>query len=59
MGVLLVAFVAVQILVPKTATIPPRIFKQRSIVAACWATICVGASQYIYGRKATHSDVIT
>ncbi|GME34335.1 mfs aflatoxin efflux [Neofusicoccum parvum] len=47
-GVLLVAFTAVQILLPETATIPPRIFKQRSIVAGCWATVCVGSSQYIY-----------
>ena len=52
-GVLLVAFVAVQIFLPKTATIPARIFKQRSIVAASWATICVGSSQYIYGKKIT------
>ncbi|KAK9358832.1 major facilitator superfamily domain-containing protein [Lipomyces starkeyi] len=48
MAVLLVAFVAVQILLPKTATIPPRIFKQRSIVAGFWATFCVVSSQYIY-----------
>ncbi|KAK1147582.1 hypothetical protein N8T08_000924 [Aspergillus melleus] len=48
MGALAIAFIAVQILLPKTATIPPRIFKQRSIVAGCWTTICVGASSYIY-----------
>ncbi|KZF24112.1 putative MFS aflatoxin efflux pump [Xylona heveae TC161] len=47
-GVLLGAFVAAQIFLPKTAMIPPRIFKQRSIVAGCWATLCVGSSQYIY-----------
>lgn len=51
MSVLLVAFVAVQVLFPKTATIPPRIFKQRSVVAGFWVTFCVGASQYIYGKK--------
>ncbi|KAF2247564.1 putative MFS aflatoxin efflux pump [Trematosphaeria pertusa] len=48
MGVLGIAFVAVQILLPGTATIPPRIFKQRSIAAGCWATTCIGASMYIY-----------
>lgn len=47
---LLVTFVAVQILFPATATIPPRIFKQRSIVAGSWSTICVGSSQYIYSQ---------
>lgn len=46
-GVLFMAFVAVQILRPKTATIPPRIFCQRSILAGFWATICVGASMMI------------
>ncbi|KAH8435300.1 MDR family MFS transporter [Aspergillus melleus] len=48
MGALAIGFIAVQILLPETATMPPRICKQRSIVAGCWATICVGASSYIY-----------
>ncbi|MCJ1314764.1 hypothetical protein MMC15_000076 [Xylographa vitiligo] len=48
MAVLLVAFVAIQILLPKTATIPPRIFKQRSIVGGFWATLCIGSSSYIF-----------
>lgn len=46
-GLLLVAFVAVQILRPDTATIPPRIFCQRSIVAGFLATLCIGASMMI------------
>ena len=50
MSVLLAAFVAVQILLPRTATIPPRIVKQRSIIAGFWATLCIGASQYIIGK---------
>lgn len=54
-GVLLVAFAAIQVLLPKTATIPPRIFKQRSIAAGCWATICIGASQYIFGTHTTRT----
>ena len=51
MGVLAIVFVAVQIFLPKTATLPPRLFKHRSIVAGCWATICIGSSQYIIGKN--------
>ncbi|KAF7553509.1 hypothetical protein G7046_g7087 [Stylonectria norvegica] len=47
-GILLSVFVAAQILLPKTATIPPRIVKQRSVSAALWATLCIGASQCIF-----------
>lgn len=47
-GVLLVAFVLVQIFRPDTATIPPRIFTQRSIMAGFWATFTVGASMMIF-----------
>ncbi|GIK00865.1 hypothetical protein Aspvir_004894 [Aspergillus viridinutans] len=39
MGVLLLGFVAVQILLTRTATIPPRIFRRRSIFAGAWATL--------------------
>lgn len=53
MSVLLVGFVAVQILFPETAMIPPRILKsQRSAIAGLWSTTCIGASQYIYGKTA-------
>jgi hypothetical protein len=51
MGVLLLGFVAVQILLARTATIPLRIFRRRSIFAGVWATICIGASQYIFSRN--------
>ncbi|KAL1895631.1 hypothetical protein Sste5346_005100 [Sporothrix stenoceras] len=47
-GVLLLSFVAVQVWKADTATIPPRIFHSRSVVAAVWSTINVGCSQYIY-----------
>lgn len=47
-GVLSIAFVVVQILRPETATIPPRIFKQRSIIAGVWATFCIGAGMMIF-----------
>ena len=52
MGVLLIAFVAVQILVPKTATLPVRIFSQRSIISGFWQTLCVGSGNYIFGTQA-------
>lgn len=50
MAVLLTGFVAIQILRPETAVIPPRVFKQRSIAAGAWASLCIGASQYVYSE---------
>jgi MFS family permease len=56
MVVLLIAFVAVQVFLPKTAMIPPRIFKnQRSVAFGLWSTLCVGCSQYIYGKIKSQS----
>lgn len=46
-GCLLIGFVAVQVLKPKTATIAPRIFCQRSIMAGFGATFCIGSSMMI------------
>ncbi|PYH40861.1 putative MFS aflatoxin efflux pump [Aspergillus saccharolyticus JOP 1030-1] len=48
MGVLLPAFVAVQIFLPKTATLPVRILAQRSILSGFWQTLCVGSGNYIF-----------
>ncbi|KAK6502401.1 hypothetical protein TWF506_002982 [Arthrobotrys conoides] len=48
MSVLLAGFAAVQVLIPKTATLPIRIFKQRSVVSGFWQTLCIGSSMYIY-----------
>ncbi|EXK23832.1 hypothetical protein FOMG_19412 [Fusarium oxysporum f. sp. melonis 26406] len=45
---LLVAFVAVQILKPDTATVPPRIFVQRSILAGFYSTLCIGSQMMIF-----------
>lgn len=42
--VLLICFVAVQIAWPKTATVPPRIFVQRSIMTASFAMFAAGAA---------------
>ncbi|OAA58988.1 Major facilitator superfamily domain, general substrate transporter [Niveomyces insectorum RCEF 264] len=47
-GVLLLGFVAWQALRPKTATVPPRIFLQRSILAGVLATLCIGAHMMIF-----------
>lgn len=47
-GVLLITFVVVQIYKPDTATVPPRIFKQRSIIAGSWATLCIGSQMMIF-----------
>jgi len=38
----------VQIYKPDTATVPPRIFNQRSIIAGSWATLCIGAQMMIF-----------
>lgn len=46
-GVLTICFILVQIFRPETATIPPRIFAQRSILAGFCATFTVGASMMI------------
>ncbi|KAI0398288.1 putative MFS aflatoxin efflux pump [Xylariaceae sp. FL0594] len=43
-----IVFILVQAFLPKTATIPPRIFKQRSIVAGFWTTICLGSQMMIF-----------
>lgn len=49
-GLLFSGFVLVQIFLPKTATIPPRIFKQRSIIAGFFSTICMGSQLTIFGN---------
>ncbi|OJK01893.1 hypothetical protein ASPACDRAFT_58301 [Aspergillus aculeatus ATCC 16872] len=47
-GVLLLSFIAAQIFLPKTATLPVRIFSQRSIISGFWQTLCVGSGNYIF-----------
>ncbi|KAJ7163944.1 putative efflux pump antibiotic resistance protein [Mycena crocata] len=46
-GVLIIVFIGVQIWKQDAATVPPRIFKQRSIWAASWYAVCMGASFFI------------
>ncbi|KAI1323785.1 putative MFS aflatoxin efflux pump [Xylariaceae sp. FL0255] len=47
-GVLLIAFVIVQRLMPRTATVPGRIFKQRSIYSGSWAIFFIGAQMNVF-----------
>ncbi|KAL2137144.1 hypothetical protein VTI74DRAFT_8776 [Chaetomium olivicolor] len=46
-GVLLIAFGLVQAL-SKTATLPPRLVKQRNVISALWATLCISSAMYIF-----------
>ncbi|TGJ87914.1 hypothetical protein E0Z10_g800 [Xylaria hypoxylon] len=43
-----IIFILVQAFMPKTATIPPRIFKQRSILAGFFSTIVLGSQLMIF-----------
>ncbi|KAF1952288.1 MFS general substrate transporter [Byssothecium circinans] len=45
---LLIAFCAVQVLMPEQAVLPPRVAFQRSIASGFWTSICVGAHQTIF-----------
>ncbi|KAK6218600.1 hypothetical protein QIS74_06480 [Colletotrichum tabaci] len=47
-GIFFSGFILVQTFLPKTATIPPRIFKQRSIIAGFFSTICMGSQLTIF-----------
>ena len=42
-GVLIIAFVAIQFWRQESATVPPRILKQRSMWSASWFAFCLGA----------------
>ncbi|KAL8703943.1 MAG: hypothetical protein Q9201_002893 [Fulgogasparrea decipioides] len=46
-GILVVGFIIVQFRQGDNATIPIRIFKQRSIAAAAWFTFCLGGSFFV------------
>ncbi|KAJ6615532.1 major facilitator superfamily domain-containing protein [Mycena sp. CBHHK59/15] len=46
-GVLISGFIAIQIWKQEDATVPPRILKQRSILAGSWFALCLGASFFI------------
>jgi len=46
--VLLIAFVLIQCWKPDQATVPPRIFMQRSIASGFWVSCCAGAHQTLF-----------
>lgn len=45
---LLICFCLVQVYTPKTATLPPRILKKRSVVAAVWCCLCNGSAMLLF-----------
>ncbi|KAI1139874.1 MFS general substrate transporter [Hypoxylon sp. FL0543] len=47
-GVLMLGFVLVQIFLPSTATMPPRIFMQRSVLAGFFSALCIGAHSMLF-----------
>ncbi|KAF5343449.1 hypothetical protein D9758_011826 [Tetrapyrgos nigripes] len=46
-GVLIIAFIVIQIWKQDDATVPPRIFKQRSILASASFAFCLGAGFFV------------
>lgn len=48
---LLIAFVFIQVWKPEQATLPPRIFLQRSIASGFWASCCLGAHTILFGKS--------
>ncbi|KAI9697587.1 MAG: hypothetical protein M1836_004537 [Candelina mexicana] len=44
---LLIAFVAIQLWKQETATVPPRILKQRSIAFGSWFAFCLGGAFFV------------
>ncbi|KAJ7683602.1 major facilitator superfamily domain-containing protein [Mycena rosella] len=47
-GVLISTFIGIQIWKQDLATVPPRILKQRSIMAGAWFSLCLGSSFFIF-----------
>ena len=45
------AFVVVQVVYPETATVPPRIARNRSIAAGFWVSLMVGSSIMVFGSS--------
>lgn len=48
----LIAFVLIQVWKPEQATLPPRVFLQRSIASGFWASCCFGAHMIVFGESA-------
>jgi MFS family permease len=47
-GILTLVFAAIQFWKGDNATIPPRIIKQRTMAAAAWFALCLGAAFFIF-----------
>ena len=47
-GILIILFVAVQFWKGETATVPPRIMNQRSMLGAAWFAICLGGAFFLF-----------
>lgn len=47
-GVLLIIFIIIQIWKQETATVPPRIFKNRSILSGMWFSGCLGGTMMVF-----------
>jgi glycerol uptake facilitator-like aquaporin len=47
-GVFSAVFIAVQFWKGENATVPPRIMKQRSMAAAAWFSLCLGAGFFTF-----------
>ncbi|KAJ7234191.1 major facilitator superfamily domain-containing protein [Mycena haematopus] len=47
-GVFIVAFIVIQVWKQESATVPPRIFRKRSIWAGGLFSLCIGASFFIF-----------
>ena len=46
-GLLIISFAAVQVWQQENATTPPRVLKQRSVMAGAWFSACLGASFFV------------
>ncbi|KAJ7645389.1 MFS transporter [Mycena rosella] len=46
-GVLIIGFIVVQLWKQENATVPPRIFKARSIWSGAWFSLCLGSGFFI------------
>jgi MFS family permease len=47
-GVLLIAFIVIQVWRQEEATVPPRLISQRSIACGLWYVLCLGGSMMVY-----------
>jgi hypothetical protein len=58
-GILLITFVVLQIIRGEKATVPPRIFKNRSIFGSAFYAFCIGGAFFVvlfYVRSQPHGS---